>query len=461
MKKTIIQKLLFLTFLGINATGYAQSTALVPDWENPLMFNQNKEPAHATLMPFLTVDEALGQKRDQSVFYKCLDGTWKFHLAHKPADRPVDFYKPGYDVSGWDNIPVPSNWELLGYDVPIYVNHQYEFADYKAPVSKEIKFIDKIYPANPGKVPHDYNPVGSYRRTFTLPESWDGREVFIRFGAVKSAFYLWINGQKVGYSQDSKLPAEWNITKYLQKGENIVAAEVYRWSDGSYLECQDFWRISGIERNVYLYSTPKVRIFDFFATTDLDAEYKNATLNLEVDLKNHTEKLRSGNYSVEFQLFDKNQYKVASDIQEARINKKPELKLTFSKAITNPAKWTAETPNLYSLVIVLKNGNGEIVETVSHKIGFREIELINTLFCVNGVPVLIKGVNRHEHDQYKGHVVSEEAMTREIGLMKQFNINAIRTCHYPNDERLYELCDEYGLYVTDEANIESHGMYYG
>lgn len=462
MKKSkfILLVLSFMTFTGILISS-AQKTTETNDWENPLMFNQNKELPHSTLMPFTSVEEALNQKRNQSTYYKSLSGIWKFNWVRKPADRPVDFYKTDYDVSGWNNIPVPSNWELEGYGVPIYVNHQYEFADYKKPVSEEIKFVDRIYPANPGKVPHDYNPVGSYRRTFTVPESWNGRQVFIQFAAVKSAFYIWVNGQKVGYSQGSKTPAEWDITNYLKDGENTLALEIYRWSDGSYLECQDFWRISGIERDVFIYSTPKVRIRDFFAKVDLDSEYKNGILNLDVDLKNQVEKLRSGNYSVEFQLFDKSKSLVASEMQEAKINKKENLKLSFTKEVSNPAKWTAETPNLYSLVIILKNGNGEVVETVSNKIGFRKIELINTLFCVNGKPVLIKGVNRHEHDQYKGHVISEEAMIKEVALMKQFNINAVRTSHYPNDERFYDLCDKYGLYVTDEANIESHGMYYG
>ena len=439
----------------------ALSQSQTPEWENPAVFDLNKEAAHATLMPFRTVEEALTQKTNQSVYYKTLSGTWKFNWVRKPADRPVDFYKTDYDVSEWDDIPVPSNWELEGYGVPIYVNHQYEFADFKAPVSDEMKFIDGRYPANPGKVPHDYNPVGSYRRTFTIPESWDKRRVFIQFGAVKSAFYIWVNGQKVGYSQGSKTPAEWDITDYLIEGENVVALEVYRWSDGSYLECQDFWRISGIERDVYIYSTPKVRVRDFFAKADLDSEYKNGGFSLEVDLKNHVNKLRSGNYTVEYQIFDENQNPLVSDSQEAKINRKSDLKLTFSKEIPNPKKWTAETPNLYSLVISLKNEDSEPVEVVTTKIGFRKVELINTVFHVNGVPVLIKGVNRHEHDQYKGHVISEEAMIKEIALMKQFNINAVRTSHYPTCERFYELCNEYGLYVTDEANIESHGMYYG
>ena len=239
---------------------YAQSV----DWENPKMFDQNKEAPHATLMPFKSEDAALSQKRNESVYYQSLNGTWKFNWVRKPADRPLDFYNPSFDVSSWDDIPVPSNWELEGYGIPIYVNHQYEFADYKAPVSDEIEFVDKIYPKNPGKVPHDYNPVGSYRRSFSVPDSWDGRRVFLQFGAVKSAMYVWINGKKAGYSQGSKTPAEWDITDYLTSGENTLAVEVYRWSDGSYLECQDFWRISGIERDVFLYSTPQVRIRDFF-----------------------------------------------------------------------------------------------------------------------------------------------------------------------------------------------------
>ena len=433
----------------------------IPDWENPQMINQNKEATHNTYMPFRTVKEALTQKSNQSVFYKSLSGIWKFYWVRKPADRPIDFYKPDFDVSDWNNIPVPANWELHGYGIPIYVNLQYEFADYKAPVSNEIKFIDKIYPANPGKVPHDYNPVGSYRRTFTVPENWDDRQVFIQFGAVKSAFYLWVNGKKVGYSQGSKIPAEWDITKYLIEGENVLAIEVYRWSDGSYLECQDFWRISGIERDVFVYSTPKVRIRDYFAKADLDSGYKNGLFELDVDLSNHVEKLKSGNYTVEYEIIDIDKRIIATDSREAKINKKANLLLKFSKEITSPKKWTAETPSLYSLVIILKNEDGEIVETVSSKIGFRKVEIIDTIFKINGVAVLIKGVNRHEHDQYTGHVISEEAMIKEIALMKQFNINAVRTSHYPTSERFLELCDEYGLYVTDEANIESHGMYYG
>jgi len=460
MKNKIIS-ILVLVLIFASISNKAITQKVVPDWENPKMINQNKEATHATLLPFRNPGEALNQKRNQSVFYKSLSGVWKFNWVRKPADRPLNFYKPDFDVSGWDNIPVPANWELEGYGIPIYVNHQYEFADFKAPVSDEIKFIDGRYPANPGNIPDDYNPVGSYRRSFTVPDNWDGRQVFIQFGAVKSAFYLWINGKKVGYSQGSKLPAEWDITEYLTKGENIIAAEVFRWSDGSYLECQDFWRISGIERDVFIYSTPKVRIRDFFALADLSNDYTDGSFSLEVDLQNHFPKLKTEKHFVEYQILDTDNNTVDSGLTEAKINRRIDLKVNFSSKIISPKKWTAETPNLYTLVVSLKNKNGKFIESVSSKIGFRKIEIINTIFHVNGVPVLIKGVNRHEHDQYTGHVVSEEGMIKEIELMKKFNINAVRTSHYPSDERFYELCDKYGLYVTNEANIESHGMYYG
>jgi len=431
------------------------------DWENPAMFDQNKEAPHSTLMPFKDENAALTKKREASVYYKTLNGVWKFNWVRKPSDRPIDFYKVDYDDTGWDNIKVPSNWEIEGYGVPIYVNHQYEFADYKAPVSDEIEFVDRIYPKDPGKVPHDYNPVGSYRRTFTIPESWTGRRVFIQFGAVKSAMYIWVNGKKIGYSQGSKTPAEWEITEFLRPGENNLAVEVYRWSDGSYLECQDFWRISGIERDVFLYSTPQVRIRDFFAKADLDENYADGIFSLDLEINNNTKKRNPGKVQVAYKLLDKNEKIVLSETKSANLKVKTQSELTFYGQINSPHKWTAETPNLYTLLIILKNDKNETIEVITSKVGFRKVEIRDGVFYINGVAVLIKGVNRHEHDQYKGHVVSLEAMIKEIALMKQFNINAVRTSHYPNDERFYDLCDEYGLYVTDEANIESHGMYYG
>lgn len=417
-------------------------------WNNLKVLGINKEKPHATFLSFNNIQDALTKHRLLSPYYKSLSGKWKFNWVKFPAARPVDFYKEDYDVSAWDEIPVPCNWETLGYGIPIYVNHKYEFADPRNPIT-EVGFNGE-FPKQP-QVPVAYNPVGSYRTDFTVPEDWDGRRVFIQFGAVKSAFKLWINGQFVGYSQGAKTPAEWEITNYLKKDKkNVLAAEVYRWSDGSYLECQDFWRISGIERDVFLYSTPQTRISDFFVHTDLDTAYQNADLNVAISLDG-----KPKGSTVEMQLYNKNNDLVASAKQLVEGNAEK-----LSAFIKEPKKWTAETPNLYTLVLVLSE-DGKIIQTASTKVGFRKVELINTQLCINGVPILIKGVNRHEHNMHTGHTVTREDTETDIRLMKQMNINAIRTSHYPQEEYLYELADEYGLYIFDEANIESHGMYYG
>ena len=417
------------------------------DLENPKMFDQNKEKPHATLLPFESIDNVIKNNWQGSTYYQSLSGTWKFNWVRNPADRPGDFYKPEYKVSNWDDIPVPSNWELQGYGVPIYVNHPYGWTRNPQPPS----------------VPHDYNPVGSYRKNFTFPDNWKDRQVFIQFGAVKSAMYIWINGQKVGYSQGAKTPAEWDITPYLNfEGENTLAVQVYRWSDGSYLECQDFWRISGIERDVFLFSTPKIHVRDFFAIADLDDSYINGKLKLEVDLKNYFKKFKAKDYSLEFMLFEKgNEKPFIKETKAIEINKLETAKIIFEQEIENPDKWTAETPNLYDLVVLIRNKDNVIIETVGSKIGFRRSEIKNGQLLINGKVVLFKGVNRHEHDQYTGHVISYESMLQDIRLFKENNINAVRTSHYPNDPKWYELCDQYGIYVIDEANIESHGMGYG
>ncbi len=439
MKKHILVLIFLFTGLFLSA----QST---PDWENQKIIQKNREEPHTTYMPFASKKQALNRKRSESVFYKNLNGKWKFNWVKKPADRPKDFYKNDFDVSAWKEIPVPSNWEIQGYGIPIYVNHPYEWT--RNP--------------NPPYVRHDWNPVGSYKRFFRVPENWKNRRVFIHFGAVKSAFYLWINGKFVGYSQGSKTPAEFDITKYLKKGENSVALEVYRWSDGSYLECQDFWRISGIERDVYLFSTPQIMIRDFFIHTDLDKDYRDAGLSIDVELKNYTKKLPR-NISISAYLYKitpGKKYKlVQSFAQAVRFRNKESAEVRLSTRVKNPDKWTAETPNLYKIVLELRHKN-RVLEAVEHNIGFREIEIKAGQLLVNGVPVMIKGVNRHEHDEFTGHVVSKESMRKDIRLMKQLNINAVRTSHYPNDPYWYQLCDEYGIYLVDEANIESHGMGY-
>ncbi|MFC2097271.1 glycoside hydrolase family 2 TIM barrel-domain containing protein [Bacteroidota bacterium] len=414
------------------------------DWENHQIISRNKEDAHCTIMPYSDVKSAIVGKPSSSPYYKLLNGEWSFNWVRKPSDRPADFYKPDYDVSSWDNIPVPSNWEIEGYGIPIYVNHPYEFT--RDP--------------DPPNIPHDYNPVGSYRMNFTIPESWNEKEVFIHFGAVKSAMYLWINGHKVGYSQGSKLPAEFNITKYIKNGENILAVEVYRWSDGTFLECQDFWRISGIERDVYLVARNKVHIRDYFIHADLDDNYENGIFKLDIELNNYYPKLKTGKYIVDATLMANNGEELWKSSQEIKMKKKAVAEFSAEGIISKPDKWTAETPYLHILLIELKDGNGNVIEIFSNFVGFRKSEVKNGQFLINGKAVLIKGVNRHEHNEYTGHVISKDQMLKEILLMKKFNLNAVRTSHYPNDPYWYYLCDIYGIYVCDEANIESHGMGY-
>jgi beta-galactosidase len=423
----------------------AQDSVLVNDWENPMVFNINKEEPHATFVPYPDLESALNLDRRQSPFYKSLNGKWKFNWVAKPADRPVDFYRDDYDVQQWRDIDVPSNWEFQGYGVPIYVNIPYEFPG----------------EPNPPRIPHDNNPVGSYKQWFTLPPGWEGKQVFIHFGAVKSAFYIWINGQKVGYSEDSKTPAEWDITSYLKPGQNSVALEVYRWCDGTYLECQDMWRISGIERDVYIYAAPKMRIRDFEVQAGLDEYYQDGNFSLTVQLENNFPQLESGAVTVEMQLRDDKSGIVLQEIKDLVMRGKDNAVLVFDKSITNPERWTAETPYLYSLLLILRNNLGQIEEVVTCRTGFRRTEIKHGQFLINGVAVRLKGTNRHEHDGTTAHVLSDDLLLQDITLLKQFNFNAVRTSHYPNDPRWYDLCDRYGIYLIDEANIESHGMGYG
>jgi beta-galactosidase len=435
---------LFVVLAGY-LTNYVFGQAKFPEvFENPKITGENKITPHSYFIPFSDFRNALTLQNEDSPFYQSLNGLWKFNWVENPADRPVDFYKTEFDDSDWKDIPVPANWELLGYGYPIYVNIPYEWT----------------YEPNPPHVPHDYNPVGSYRRHFMMPENWQGRQVFVHFGAVKSAFIIWINGEYVGLSKGSKTPAEWNITKYLHHGENLIALEVYRWSDGSFLECQDFWRISGIERDVFLYSTPDVYIRDFFAKPGLINDYNDGFLDIAVELENTTGKEKNHQLQVEITLLDKNDQSIIRFSKMAEFDL-ASATLNFQSEISNILKWSSESPDLYTLIITLKDDKGNEVESVRHDIGFRTTEIKDGQLLVNGRPVLLKGVNRHEHDPVNGHVISKESMLADIKLMKENNINTVRTCHYPNDPFWYELCDKYGLYVIDEANIESHGMGYG
>ncbi len=420
-----------------------QATQARPDWENPAVFSINEETPHATLFPFEDRELALARDRTASEHFRLLNGLWKFHWVEAPAQRRVDFFREDFDDSSWGVIPVPSNWELQGYGVPIYLNSPYEFEK------------------NPPFVGHENNPVGSYRTTFVLPEGWDGRQVFLHFGAVKSAMYLWVNGQKVGYSQDSKLPAEFDVTEYVRPGENLLAVEVYRWSDGSYLECQDFWRISGIERDVYLWSAPRLHIRDFFVMAGLDDRYRDGRLGLDVALRSWNDE-PSGPLTVRAEVVDprSGDSRRLRPLRVESLEPGQEITLSLEAEVGRVRPWSAETPDLYTLLLTLEDGDGRTLEVLSQRIGFRTVEISAGLLRVNGVPVTLKGVNRHEHDPYLGHVMTEARMREDVRLMKAANINAVRTSHYPSDPLWYELSDEFGLYVVDEANIESHGMGY-
>jgi len=411
------------------------------DWENPEIIGINKEAPHSTLMPYISVKDAKKGERFSSVFYQSLNGMWKFNWSETPDVRPTNFFRSDFNVSGWKEITVPRNWQTEGYGTPIYLNHRYAF-------EKNPPFIQKRY-----------NPVGSYVRYFSIDKKWKNREVYIHFDGVESAFYIWVNGKKVGYSQGSRTPAEFNITPYLNKGKNKLAIEVYRWSDGSYLECQDYWRISGIFRNVYLYSRSKVHIRDFEIIPELDDDYRNADLQIIVRVKNNSNKA-IWDPKIEMSLLKDNSVIKKITEKSRYIAPGSETIIRIKTEIKNPKKWSAENPNLYTSIIELKDKNGKSIEVLSCKTGFRESKIVNGQLLVNGKPVLIKGVNRHDHDPVTGHYVSRESMIKDIVLMKQNNINTVRTSHYPNDPYFYELCNKYGLYVIDEANIESHGMYY-
>ncbi len=408
------------------------------DWENPAVFQTNREHPRASFIPYASKSQAVSDRKEDSPYYFCLNGMWKFHWSRKPGDRPYYFFETDYNTRSWDVIPVPSNWELQGYGMPIYINAGYPFEK------------------NPPYIHHNYNPVGSYKREFKLPKGWGNKEIFVHFGAVSSAMYVWVNGQKVGYSQGSKTPAEFCITPYIKEGNNSIAVEVYRWCDGSYLEDQDFWRLSGIQRDVYLLARNKVHIRDFFAKADLIHEYQDGRLSLSIELKNSRHINR--NITIEFSLLDKDK-EILSGAEIISL-KNEKAVVQFDREIKNPKKWTAETPNLYTLLITLKNSTGETLETVGCKIGFRKIEIKNKKLHLNGVPVTLKGVNLHEHHERTGHVVDRETMMKDIILMKKSNINAVRTSHYPQPVTWYKLCNQYGLYLIDEANIESHGMGY-
>ncbi|MGW0733990.1 glycoside hydrolase family 2 TIM barrel-domain containing protein [Streptomyces sp. NPDC002851] len=416
------------------------------EWDaRPTVFQVNREPARAALIPYPDKAAALRGDRAKSPYFRSLNGAWRFRWAENPTNLPDGFHQPGYDDGSWDDLPVPSNWEMHGYREPIYLNIKYPWVGYEKP----------DFP----KVPKDFNPVGCYRRTFTVPNDWrgDGRRTLISFQGVKSAFFLWVNGKPVGYSEDSYTPAEFDVTEHLKAGENLLAVQVHRWSDGSWLEDQDMIDLSGIFREVYLYAVPRVHIDDVEVRTAFDAAYRDATLTLAVRLRNRTAEATAA-HRIEATLYDADGRPVATRglSGEAAPAAGGTADLTLKSPVKAPEQWSAEHPYLYTVVLTLHTPDGNRLEAQRVRLGFREFAYGPGKLTLNGQPIVFAGVNRHETDPEHGQAVPEETMLRDIHLMKQHNINAVRTSHYPNSPRWLDLCDEYGLYVVDEANLETH-----
>ena len=452
-----IKKMMLSGALGclISGMAYADGSSpqpVKPYWQAIQVVAVNKEKPRSSFMSYADRETALTSRFEKSPYYFLLNGTWKFFFVDSYKDLPQNITDPSVNTSSWDDITVPGNWEVQGHGVAIYTNHGYEF---------------KPRNPQPPLLP-EANPVGVYRRDIEIPASWDNRDIYLHIGGAKSGLYVYLNGKEVGYSEDSKNPAEFLINKYLQPGKNVLTLKIFRWSTGSYLECQDLWRMSGIERDVFLWSQPKASIQDFRVVSTLDDTYTNGIFKLAVDLKNHTQETK--NLNVGYELLDAKGNLVTSEANDIWVSPASPQTVSFEYDLKNVAPWSAEHPNLYKLLMTIKE-EGKVIEVVPFNVGFRRFEMKQidqvaedgkpyTVLLFNGQPVKFKGVNIHEHNPETGHYVTEELMRKDFELMKQNNINAVRLCHYPQDRKFYELCDEYGLYVYDEANIESHGMYY-
>lgn len=407
------------------------------EWENPLKYEWNKEKPHTMFGLYENVKDASMENNALSPWYKSLNGKWKFLYAPTIEKSIKDFYRTDLSDENWSDIDVPSNWEIQGFGEPIIRNIQYVFSP------------------NPPYIDVD-NPVGTYRRYFTVPDDWKDREIMLHFGSISGYARIYVNGQQVGMTKASKTPAEFNITRYLNNGQNLLAVQVYRWHDGSYMEDQDFWRLSGIERDVFLQAYPKLTIWDFFLKPDLDVKYKNGLFGGTVDIRAFEGNgIDKGKFTLE--LFDNDGKKVLSCSKPFSVKGKSTV-LSFGGTIKNVKKWSAEYPYLYDCAMTLSDETGTPLAVTAYKVGFRKIEIKNSKLHINGVPVYIKGVNRHEHNDSLGHVQTEEIIMNDLKRIKRLNMNAIRTCHYPNHPSFYKLCDKYGIYVVDEANIENHGM---
>ena len=427
-----------------------------PYWEDETIFAENKEPAVATYMPYESEQAMLADKAYYKTpwttpvnnRYLSLNGTWRFHFVSEPSQRPMDFWKEGYDVSAWDTIPVPSNWEMQGYDRPIYANVEY-------PHSNTPPYIKARPGFNDGGANYGINPVGSYVRTFQVPDNWDGRRTLIHFGGIYSAAFVWLNGQYVGYTQGANNVAEFDLTDFLHKGENTLAVQVFRWSDGSYLECQDMFRMSGIFRDVYLYNVPQLSIRDHYFTTELRNNYQEATLNIALTFGCKGEP-QEGKKIVEVSLYHPNGTLMDKATVEPVFYRHGTTECGMKFNLKQPKLWSAETPNLYTVHVVQKDEMGNEEMAFSDKVGFRSVEIRNSLVYINGKRVFFKGTNRHDTDPVYGRAVRTESMLRDVLLMKQNNINTVRTSHYPNAARMYAMFDYYGIYCVDEADLEDH-----
>ncbi len=462
-----MKRMLRLMIVGtvLSTLNLVSLSAQTHDWENEQIIGINKLPPHTTGLSWPDTATALKafdwkmpqdilKQSSQNPFCRSLNGQWKFHWVKTPDERPVDFYKPDFKVDDWKSIPVPSNWEIQGYGTPIYTNVRY-------PHPRKPPLIMADVPNN-FTAAREPNPVGSYRTEFTVPANWQGRQTYIHFSGVSSAFYLWINGKKVGYSQGSRTPAEFDITDFIKSGSNMLAVEVYRWSDGSYLEDQDFWRLSGIYRDVFLYSEPKVHIRDFFVKSDLDSDFRTGKFSASVQVENLTD--RNANTSLVLSLYDPAGKKMQFNSQaktSATMTGGGQGSMSLSQTLPSVQRWTCETPQLYTCIMELMDETGRTLDIKACKTGFRSIQWHDAQLWINGVSVKLKGVNRHEHDPDLGHALTIDSMIRDIELMKSYNVNTVRTCHYPDQTIWYDLCDLYGIFIMDEANIESHGMGYG
>jgi beta-galactosidase len=438
MKRKLLFAFFCFTLIPVSAQKYDFLPNVYNYLENTQMFELNQEEGHVPLVPFLNSDGALKNDRLRSSFYISLNGTWKFHYAETPEGTPEKFFDKNFNDRNWDTIHVPSNWEMQGFGDPLFRN------------------VSTPFKPDPPHIPREYNPTGSYRKTFTIPSSWKDKEIFLRMEKTASASFVWINGIETGYNEGAQEPAEYNITKFLKPGKNVIAVNVYKYSDGYYLEDQDYWRLGGIFDDVWLFAAPETHISDWYSTTDLDENYLDARLDLSVDVKNYSKSPVNG-FTLRTTIYDPGKKKAKTMVSEKfTVRAGNKLTVKMSDNFQNPAKWSAEYPNLYTLIFELINSEGKTVEAINGRIGFKETEIRNQVFYLNGVPVKLNGINSHMQHPVLGHTLNEETIRKDMSLFKQFNINCVRTSHYPPVTRYLELADEYGIYVVDETGDESH-----